>query len=318
MDINEIKKSALAALRSIFNLSAVWSKAKQALKLPYAKTYIVLAAIFTLLFWIATFPYEVILRNTLKDLEKNVFRQIYISEMSTGLFDVTAMNNVYIVLQSGSEITIRSADIDISVPKLIFSKDIKGSFQFNGLKYAAESVQVDLNLNGDVFLDYKTFNDIPQSGNFKILVNNAYVKIGEINLPDSMGGLPLALPLIKIKSGNLEGTIGNQKITITNIKIFGDLSCTINGSIAMAKTLAGSRLDLKATADADSEVLKNYHDLLKKFTNDRNQVVLAIRGSLSNPYIDFSQTGQRQGPQSGSEDPLIKKNQPIDSILPTY
>ena len=63
MDINEIKNSALEALRSIFNVRALWGKAVQAMQLPYAKAYVLLAVILTLLFWVITFPFDVIIRS---------------------------------------------------------------------------------------------------------------------------------------------------------------------------------------------------------------------------------------------------------------
>jgi len=308
MDITEVKNNTLAALKSSLNFNLLWSMVKDAVKLPYAKTYIFLALLFTLLFGIVSFPYDILLRSSLKNLEKNILRSIYISTMDFSLFDVVAVNNVYIVLQSGSEIIVRSADLDISMFRLMFGKDITGSFQLNGLKYNAESVQMDLNLSGEGFIDFKSFDEMPQNGNFKIIINPSTLKIGEIALPDSMGGIPLSLPLVKIKSGNCEGEISTQKINITNMKIFGDISCTINGSIAMAKTFLSSRLDLKITADADSAILKDYRDFLGRFVNDRNQIVLAIRGSISRPYIDLS--------QSGSEAPRPRTNQPPDNLPP--
>jgi hypothetical protein len=318
MVITEIKNIALAALKSFFDFQSLWSKIKQAIKLPYAKIYILLAIFFTLIFGIVTFPYDVILSKNLKNLEKNLFKSIYISETNFSIFDVIAMNNIYIILQSGSEITIRNADINLSMLRLIFNKDIGGTFQFNGLKYDSGNTQIDLNLNGDVLINYKTFDELPIKGKLNIMMNNSNVKIGEINLPDSMGGLPMVFPLIKIKSGNLEGNISDQKITITSMKIFGDITCSMNGTIAMAKTFLNSRLDLKVLADANSDALKNYREFLGKYINDRNQVVLSIRGSLSNPYIDFSQSGSQSGLQTAPDDPLLKKIQPLDTIRPAY
>jgi hypothetical protein len=213
-----------------------------------------------------------------------------------------------VVLPSGNEIVIRSADINISMLRLIFGKDVKGSFQITGLKYNTDEVQMDLGLNGELYLDYKTFGEPPRNGNYKIFLNPSTVKIGEMILPDSMGGFPLSLPTIKIKSGYCEGDLSNQKISINNMKIFGDINCTINGSIAMARNFMSSRLDLKVTAAADSAVLKDYRDFLGKFVSDRNQIVMAVRGSISRPYIDFS--------RSGPEASRIKAEHPAEKPFP--
>jgi hypothetical protein len=291
MDIIEVKKNTLAALRSFFDFNLLWRMVKDAVKLPYAKTYMFLAFLFTVIFMILMFPYDIILRSSLKNLEKNMLRSIYISSMDFSLFHDIFMNNVYMVLPSGNEIVIRTADINISMLRLVFGKDVKGSFQFTGLRYNTDEVQMDLGLNGEIYLDYKNFDEPPRNGNYKIFLTSSTIKIGEMTLPDSLGGFPLSLPAIKIKSGYCDGDLANQKISINNMKIFGDINCAISGSIAMARSFMSSRLDLKLTADADSVVLKDYRDFLGKFVNDRNQIVLAIRGSISRPYIDFGRSG---------------------------
>jgi len=307
MDITDIKNFFLINIKPYLNLSLIWSKAKEAVKLPYAKTYIAAAFVLFLIFLIFTFPYDMLLRNKLKTLEKTILKSIYVSEINFSLFDIIEMNNVYAVLNSGSEITIRNADIDLSILRLLFS-NIKGTVQFTGFKYNSGGSQITLNLNGDIFLNYKTFSDIPQGGNFNIIIDNALLKLGEFSLPDSMGGLPLSFPLIKISSIKIDADIANGKVNIKNFRIFGkDLNGTITGTITLQKNLIGSPLDLKLVVNADSPVLEGYRDFLSKFTNDRNQVAVQIRGSLMMPRFETSQA------ESGAP---TRSEHPIDKIIP--
>jgi hypothetical protein len=318
MDLTETKNILSAAFKSIFDFKSLRIKFMEAIKLPYAKTYILLAVIFTFIFGIVTFPYDVILIKKLKGLEKNYFKSVSVGETNFSLLDVIAMNNIYLVLQSGSEITIRTADINLSLLKLLLAKTVAGTFQFDGLKYNMGNTQIDLNLNGDASIDYKTFDDLPQSGKFNILISNSMIKIGEFNLPESMGGLPLAFPVIKIKSGSLEGSISSQIITISTMKIFGDLNCAVTGTIATSKAFLNSRIELKIAADVNSDALKDYRDFLSKYKNDRNQIVLAISGSLANPSINFIQADSSTGMPQGNGNPPIKKSPQFNPNIPSY
>jgi hypothetical protein len=311
MDITNIKNFFLLNIKPYLNLSLLWSKAKEALKLPYAKTYIAAAFVLFVIFFIFTFPYDMLLRNKLKTLERTVLKNIYVSEINFSLFDIIEMNNIYAILNSGSEVTVRNADIDLSILRLLIAKDIKGTVQFTGFKYNSGGSQVTLNLNGDIFLDYKTRSDIPQGGNFNIIIDNALLKLGDLTLPDSMGGLPLSLPLIKISSIKIDADIAGGKINVRNFRIFGkDLNGTITGTITLQKNVINSPLDLKLVVNADSPVLEGYRDFLSKFTNDRNQVAVQIRGSLMMPRFEASQGESGASPRSD------RPEHPIDKIIP--
>jgi hypothetical protein len=308
MDIISIKNFFLTNIKPYLNFSSLWSKAKEAVKLPYAKTYIAAAFVMLAVFFVFTFPYDMLLRNKLQNLEKTVLKSIYVSEINFSLFDIIEMNNIYAILNSGSEITIRNADIDISILRLLMQKDIKGTIQFTGFKYNSGSSQLTLNLNGDIYLDYKSFSDVPQGGNFNIIIDNALLKIGEFTLPDSMGGLPMTLPVIKISSIKIDADIANGRINIKNFRIFGkDLNGTITGFITLQKNMISSAIDLKLIVNADSPVLEGYRDFLSKFINDRNQVAVQIRGSLMMPRFETSQA------ESGAP---VRSEHPLDKIIP--
>jgi hypothetical protein len=309
MDITTIKNIFVTYLKPHLKLSVIWNKVKEAIKLPYAKLYIAGAVVMTLVFMVVTFPYDMLIRKQLKNLERTAFKAVSISEIDVGIFNTTQMNNIYILTQGGNEITVKGADFDISLLRLLIQKNIKGTIQLTGFKYASPSTQMTFNLNGNIFIDYKSFSEMPQGGSVKIMIDNAALKITDMALPDSMGGLPITLPLIRINSITMEADISGNRVTVRNIRIFGkDLSGSITGSLTLQKNWLNTGLDLKMVLNANTPVLDSYRDFLSKYINDRNQLVLALRGSVMIPRFEFS-----QGDSGG---PVKPEEHPIDKIIP--
>ncbi len=308
MDVASIKNSVLPVLKSYFNFSTLWSRAKEALTLPYAKTYIAFALFMVMVFLVLTFPYDMLIRARLKQLEKGALKTISINELNFSLIDIIETKGLYAVLRSGSEINVRTADIDISLLRLLIAKDIKGTVQLAGFKYDSGTSQINMNLNGNIFLDYTTFAGLPQSGSINIIIDNAMMKFSQIELPDSMGGLPLSIPPTRISSIKIEADITGGKIMIRNCRIFGkDLNGSVTGSVSLQKNMMNSGLDLSLLLNADSPLLENYRNFLEKSINDRNQVAFQLRGSLMMPRFEMSQGG---GQQPGATE------HPIDKIIP--
>ncbi len=308
MDITTIKNFIITNIKPLLNLSSLWAKTKEALKLPYAKTYLVFALVMLAFFLFTTFPYDMLIRKKMKDLEKTTFKSLSVNELNFSMIDIIEMNGIYAMTQGGSEITIRNTEIDISFLRLLIQKDIKGTIQMSGFKYSTPNTQLSFNLNGNIYIDYKSFSEIPQGGDFNIIIDNATLKLNEISLPENMGGMPLTLPLIKISSIKIDADIDKNRINVKNIRIFGkDLNGSINGTINLSKNFITSSLDLRIMMNANSPALENYRDFLSKFINSNNQVVLQIRGSLMMPRIEMPK---------GDLDQPSKPDHPMDKILP--
>ncbi|MBP7735810.1 MAG: hypothetical protein KA369_07550 [Spirochaetes bacterium] len=308
MDISTVKNFFITRIKPLLNLSSLWSKTKEALKLPYAKSYISASIVLLGVFIVFTFPYDMLIRKKMKDLEKTSFKSVYVSEINFSIIDIIEMKGIQLTTQSGGEINIRTAEIDISFLKLLIRKDISGTLQISGFKYVSPASQILFNLNGNIFIDYKNFSEIPQGGSINMIIDNAVLKLGEIPLPDSMGGMPLSLPAIRINSMKIDADIGNNRINVKNIRIFGkDLNGTITGSINLSKNFMTSGLDLRILMNANSPVLEGYRDFLTKFINDSNQVVFQLRGSLMMPRIEMYR---------GDSGPPDRPEHPIDRIIP--
>lgn len=308
MDITTVKNYFITRIKPLLNISSLWSKAKVAITLPYAKTYMVFAVAMVAVFIVFTFPYDMLIRKKMKDLEKTSFKSVYASEINFSIIDIIEIKGIQLTTQGGGEINMRSAEIDISLLKLLVRKDISGTLQISGFKYISPTSQISFNLNGNIFIEYKNFSEIPRGGTINMLIENALLKIGEIQLPDSMGGMPLSLPPIRINSVKIDADIGNNRINVKNIRIFGkDLNGTITGSINLSKNFMTSGLDLRILMNANSPVLEGYRDFLTKFINDSNQVGFQLRGSLMMPRIEMSR-GDSVSPD--------RTEHPIDRIIP--
>ncbi|HQL84023.1 MAG TPA: hypothetical protein PK307_17630, partial [Spirochaetota bacterium] len=66
--------------------------------------------------------------------------------------------------------------------------------------------------------------------------------------------------------------------------------------------------DIKLTMNADTALLDNYRDFASKYINDRNQLVIPIKGTLVAPRLEFS-------PADASA-PSPASDHPMDKILP--
>ena len=307
MDIAHVKNLIVAALKSFFDLPAIWLRIKTALKLPYAKTYIALSVVLTLICILITFPYDMLIRNRLAAMEKTVLKTAHVNELSAGLFDTVTMGNLYLLLRTGSEISVKNTEIDLSLLRILFRRDIKGTVQLAGFRYASETSQVTLNCNGNLDLDFKTFNEFPRGGSATIIVDSAVVKLGDIKL-DSLGGLPLTLPPMRIQSMKIEAELSERDIRIKSMRLFGnDLNGNVTGSLTLAKNILNSRMDIVITLNPESTALADYRDFLSQFANSSNQIVLPLKGPLMNPRLDMGRVD--------SQIPRASEH-PIDQILP--
>lgn len=307
MDIASIKNLILDNLKSFFNFSSLWVKIKEAVKLPYAKTYIALSFVMTVVFIVFTFPYDMLIRNRLAAMEKTVLKTAHVNEISAGLFETITLGNLYLLLRTGSELSVRSSEIDLSLLRMLFSKDIKGTIQLTGFRYTSETSEINLNCNGNIYLDFKSFSEMPRSGTVNAIVDNAVLKLGELKL-DSLGGLPLTLPPMTIQSMKIEADISDRTIRLKSMRLFGkDLNGSVTGSITLAKHFLNSRVDIVITLNPESEALADYRDFLSQFINSSNQIILPLKGPLVNPRLDMSRV-ETGAPKSDDH--------PIDQILP--
>lgn len=280
MEFRKIKYAVVSIIKSILN------KVKETLKLPYSKTYLFLSLFLTIIIIIFTFPYDILIRTQLQKLEKNIVKSIFIGDIKTSLFDISTVDNVYITLKNGDEFSLNDMAINASLnPYTLFVSDIfKGDIQINSVKFSSPTIQVNCNVNGNIALEIDKESGLPIDGFIKIILQNATLKLDEITLPSSMGGMPIKIPILKFTSVNLDSKVSGEKIIIKNIKVSGpDIRGTIKGSIVTANFIRNWRLNLNITIDSESKALEEYKDFLTQYIDKNGKITFPLSGTISHP-----------------------------------
>jgi len=232
-----------------------------------------------------------LIRGQLKKMESGLYRSIQIGDLSYNVIGESTADNVVITLNSGGELSLKEINSDLSLnPFTLFvRKKLVGGLQINGFKYNRESSQVDFNINGNLDLNLNP-DYTPAVGTIKFMIQNANIRIGEINLPDSMGGLPLTIPPIKIPSVIFNSNISGQRLNLQTVKINGtDLRGEIQGNVMLDRILMNSKLNIKILVDPNSEALARYRDMIAKFSEGKGMITIPVSGTISNPRVEMPQ-----------------------------
>lgn len=299
MNATEIKTRIVTILKTIFNMGSFMTYLKDMIKLPYAKIYLlVVAPVVFVLMLAVTFPYDMLIRRSIKKLEPMVVKSFIINEIDFSFFSDIYLKDILILTNGGSEISIRETDIDASLNpfRLFISKNLKFAIRINRFKFASESTKIDFNASSNLQLSFKNYSEFPRQGMIKLIFENAHVELKKLPLPEAAGGATLTLPPIRIKTMNINGLMNGRMISFQEARIMGqDLRGNITGTVAIDPLFVNSRLDLRISLDAESPALADYKLLLGAFTKN-NAVVLPVRGTIANPSLSFDAGGADQVP----------------------
>ena len=283
MDFKSIINSTLSLIKSLP------SKIKSVYRLPYFKTYFLLAVILTVLFTFLTFPYEIIARQQLQKLERRTLRSIIIENMDLNLIGSSFVDNTDLVLRNGDELKFRSITINASLNPvtLLLNRHIKGDIMTEGARYVSKKAQASGNISANIDIKLDSDTGIPDEGSIKAILENIIVSLNDVTLPDNMGGF--ALPgSIKIKSVNLDSEIVNRTLTIRSLLVSGsDLKASVSGKIILMPIAGNSKLDITVIVDTESAVLKEFEPLLKQFADSSGKIRLPVKGTISRPRPEF-------------------------------
>ncbi len=289
-NFKELIKHQLGRLKGLFGEVSLSSFIKDTMRLPYAKTYLLVAAGSVAFFLIVTYPYDMLIRSKLKKMENLLYRSIYIGELNFSIINSIMANNIIVITNGGGEMSTKMADFNLSVNPytLLLKKDIKCDYQLTNLRYQGDKNRFDCNVNGNIFLDFKSFNDFPVYGTIRIMTQNLSIRINEFNLPDSGGVSPIQLPPIFIKSMLIEGEMNGRKLTLKNMRITGkDLRGSVTGTIDIERFVGNSRLNLRLSIDPNSSLISDFKGLLGRFMDSSNMITIPLRGTFSNPRFEF-------------------------------
>jgi len=282
MNTQEIKD------KTVYFLNNIKKIIKETFTLPYAKTYVFVSLLLIITFIIITFPYNALIRSEIKKMEKRTFKNINVQNIDFNFFDDIIFDNCDITLKNGNQLSFKNLSIDASLnPFSIFiSNRILAAFKADRVNLKSDKFETTFDLNSNLDLTYKTSSNYPvEQGHLKIMINNALVKIEEIRIPSQIGTIPVKIPALKIKAIIASFELDKKSIKIDELNISGnDIRGNIEGTILVSSAnINNSKLDLKLRIDADSAVLKDYKDMLTKYIDDKNNILIPLKGTLNRP-----------------------------------
>ncbi len=289
INFEEIKRIAADFIRSIKQM------AKEAINLPYARWYVALAFFLTIIFFLITFPYGVLVKKQLMKMEGRTFRSINITSLDFNIIGLTTVNDAALVSRAGDEISVQEIQLEANkVPVLLgilMKKNtrIKGSLGMKGFRYSGRTFDLTMNMSSNINMVFDLKSKSPSDGELKFVIQDCKINTDEIQLPPNFGGLSLDIPRLKFTSINLNAVVTGRKCTLRNTLFSGpDLRGRITGNIALDRNINNSRLNLEISINSNSSVLNPYRELLTKFIDNDNMIRLPLKGTLSRPQLDFS------------------------------
>lgn len=269
---------------------------KETSQLPYFRLYLILIPLFLFFFLLATFPFDAIVRRSLQKMENHAFRNVSMDELEVPFFGMWSTRQLTAGLKNGGDMTIREANLDISIMRALAGRYI-GGFQMTGAKIKSPSWSADM--NGSCNFDLKTTGQksMPVNGTVRIILDNVLLRLGTVTLPENMGGFPLEIPLCKITALMIRAELKGSRISLREATVSGnDLRGTVTGSIETPGTLQNANLDLMISLDSDSAVLTKFRPFLSGMTSG-GKVDFSIRGTISHPKVE-SLKGSRDSTSS--------------------
>ncbi|HNR87551.1 MAG TPA: type II secretion system protein GspN [Spirochaetota bacterium] len=279
MDIKALQAKVIEAVKS------AWILFKEILELPRAKLYLLIAAAMTLLFVVFTFPYDILVRNNIKALEKVTGGTINLGQLDFSLWRNTYIDSVAVYFADGTELSLKDVNVDFTKNpiSLFLLNRFSGDFKVNSLKYQKKDMSIEGVVKVLMSSAFDTKKDIITSGSLSIALQNINVKGIEIK--------GFVIPPIKFSGIAAEAKIANNQLRIDRCVFSGvDLRGQITGTIALNKMMKSSRLNLKIEIDGNSRVLEDYKILLGSLTgSDGEKIRLDVGGMLHSPEVNFPQ-----------------------------
>jgi len=257
---------------------------KDILKLPYAIHYIVFSAILTILFIMATFPYEVFIRKQIEQVEKQATRSLFVADIDFNLLSTSSFKNISAIFKDGSSLNIKSLffDMHYNPYTLLIKRNINGELQFENFEFKNSDISITSRGRFLFNIIKAKDNDIPEKGILSLSLRDTNIKgimIKGFEIP------PVTLKQVKCESE----FISKNTMKIKYIIFTGpDLKGNASGVIVLGNTIRNSNIDLTINIDAQSNLLNQYRVLLDDMIKPgQNQLTFTINGPLVNPRIDI-------------------------------
>jgi len=276
MNLTEIKNTILPYIKQFI------SKTKEILKLPYAKLYIALSIPLIIIFFILTFPYEIIIREQIKKFEQNV-GSIYVGTIDAGLIMDSYIDNMVMSFQSGSELKFKDISFNVAINPIttLFNKTLNGKINVEELKYINNETSFAGVAKTNFDLKFIPNSVIPSDGFLNLDLQNVSFK--GINIKG------FDIPPVHFSSIKANTEIQKNNLKISSMQFSGaDVRGTIKGNLMLSSFLLNSNINITIEIDPQSKIIDNYKKLLGFIQKDENdKIIISITGTLRDPKLSF-------------------------------
>jgi hypothetical protein len=277
MDIQKIRERLIRILERIRSIAG------EAIKLPYARRYILIAAGLTILFFILTFPYEVIILKQIKKLEQQTRMSIFIENLDFNLIGDSYIDSLEISSPRGSDISLRDVSFDIWMNPIttLIMKRLKGSASVHDFKYLTEESSYTGQLKSEFELSLDGPNGMPGDGVLDLELQNVFIK--GLSIKD------FKIAPVRFSSIKSRAQMQRNELRISNIQFAGpDLNGSVRGTIELAQFFGNSSLNIVLEIDPSSRLVNEYRVLLGSMNlREGERIRIRIEGTVQNPRIDL-------------------------------
>ena len=275
---------AVERLRTFLKIIAAGGK--EAIKLPYAKFYILLAVPLTIVFLLFTFPYDLVIREQIKKLEGRVARNIFIGDMQINMLRDSYIEKIQMVFDGGAELNLMDIDCDVALNPVttLFNKTAKGDVAVRNLTYNNGESILKAALSAIFAIKINPQTGLPSDGPIALKMRNISLKGITIK--------GFVIPPLQIPEADGNGVIKNSELTITGIRLTGpDVRGTISGTVMISRYAGGAPINLVIELDPGSAIFEEYRVLLGSIAKQNGGPVrITVTGTLQNPAVSFPNT----------------------------
>lgn len=276
------------SLKSLnINLNLSFNKLKDIIKdilsHEYFWQYFILSIILTVVFTVFTFPYEIILQNYIKNIEKVTRKRINIENLDINILSASTIDSVTIDIDPKSNIKLTKIDFDFPVNpfNLLFTKKFDGKLNIQNFNYSSNDFNFKCKVQTIYFFQLLNSNSTI-TGNTILSLNNISIhgiSIQGFTIPD--------LIISTIKS-----EIDIEKNSLLKIKyiIFSgnDIKGSCNGIISLSKNFKNSTINLEISIDHNSNIVQEYKLLLEPIFKDLSKdLKFKLMGTIGNPKFIY-------------------------------
>ncbi len=283
MDIAQIKDQ----IKKI--LSGTLALIKGASDLPNFWSYIILSIALSIIFFIATFPYDVLIKNQLQEMGGDFGKALYIGEIDFNLTDTTSISDVTLLLDNGSEFDFNNINFDVGIFSALFSDTLDGNLIITDIKYKNDNTLLKGILSSDFNIEFNSYSEFPSKGEISIRLQN--LKLDGLTIKG------FDIPSVRFTLVKSDLKLLKKKISIKEMLITGpDVNGSITGDITIAKFAKSSRLNLNIEVDSKSTLLDNYRILLGNALDNNGNIKISVKGTISNPKFDLKKNASSGSP----------------------